>query len=55
MSIFGVVSGRHCLLSSHSGIIEGAKLLRNMGFELIMVEPGKADKGKNTGRYIIET
>ena len=44
------------------GNIEGAKILGNMGFEpqgenltLIMVEAGKADKGKNTGRYIIET
>ena len=39
--------------------IEGAKILGNMGFEpqgenlsLIMVEAGK---GKNAGRYIIET
>ena len=41
------------------GDLKGAKLLGNMGFEavrrvfsLIMVKP---DKGKNTGRYIIET
>ena len=42
--------------------VEGARILRDMGFEpqgenlsLIMIEAGKDSKGKNTGRYIIET
>jgi hypothetical protein len=64
MSIFGslgvVTAGFKTLVACFSfGDIEGAKLLGNMGFEpqgenlsLIMVEAGK---GKNTGRYIIET
>ena len=64
MSIFGslgvVTAGFKTLLACFSfGDIEGAKILGNMGFEpqgenlsLIMVETGK---GKNTGRYIIET
>ena len=68
MSIFGslgVVSvGFKRLVACFSfGDIERAKLLGNIGFEpqgenlsLIMVEAGsKAGKGKNTGRYIIET
>jgi hypothetical protein len=64
MSIFGslgvAIAGFKTLVACISfGDIEGAKLLGNMGFEpqgenlsLIMVETGK---GKNTGRYIIET
>ena len=64
MSIFGslgvVIAGFKTLIACFSfGDIEGAKILGNMGFEpqgenlsLIMVETGK---GKNTGRYIIET
>ena len=64
MSIFGslgvVTAGFKTLIACFSfGDIEGAKMLGNMGFEpqgenlsLIMVETGK---GKNTGRYIIET
>jgi hypothetical protein len=64
MSIFGslgvVTAGFKTLVACFSfGDIEGAKILGNMGFEpqgenlsLIMVEAGK---GKNTGRYIIET
>ena len=64
MSIFGslgvVIAGFKTLIACFSfGNIEGAKILGNMGFEpqgenlsLIMVETGK---GKNTGRYIIET
>ena len=64
LSIFrslGVVSaGFKTLVACFSfGDIEGAKVLGNMGFEpqgenlsLIMVEAGK---GKNAGRYIIET
>src|ERR1700728_1478915 len=64
MSIFGslgvVTAGFKTLVACFSyGDIEGAKILGNMGFEpqgenlsLIMVETGK---GKNTGRYIIET
>jgi hypothetical protein len=64
MSIFGslgvVTAGFKTLVACFSfGDIEGAKVLGNMGFEpqgenlsLIMVEAGK---GKNTGRYIIET
>ena len=67
MSIFGslgvVSAGFKTLAACLSfGNIEGAKILGNMGFEpqgenlsLIMVEAGKASKGKNTGRYIIET
>ena len=50
---------RHSLLAFSFGDIEGAKILGNMGFDqqgenlsLIMVEGGK---GKNAGRYIIET
>ena len=64
MSIFGslgvVSAGFKTLIACFSfGGIEGAKILGNMGFEplgenlsLIMVEAGK---GKNAGRYIIET
>ena len=64
MSIFGslgvVTAGFKTLVACFSfGDTEGAKILGNMGFEpqgenlsLIMVETGK---GKNTGRYIIET
>ena len=64
MSIFGslgvVTAGFKTLIACFSfGDIEGAKVLGNMGFEpqgenlsLIMVDTGK---GKNTGRYIIET
>ena len=64
MSIFGslgvVSAGFKTLVACFSfGDIEGAKILGNMGFEpqgenlsLIMVEAGK---GKNEGRYIIET
>ena len=64
MSIFGslgvVSAGFKTLVACFSfGGIEGAKILGNMGFEpqgenlsLIMVETGK---GKNSGRYIIET
>ena len=64
MSIFGslgvVIAGFKTLIACFSfGDIEGAKILGNMGFEpqgenlsLIMVEAGK---GKNTGRYIIDT
>jgi hypothetical protein len=64
MSIFGslgvVTAGFKTLVACFSfGDIEGAKVLGNMGFEpqgenlsLIMVEAGK---GKNTGRYIIES
>ena len=64
MSLFGslglVTAGFKTLLACFSfRDIEGAKILGNMGFEpqgenlsLIMVETGK---GKNTGRYIIET
>ena len=64
MSIFGslgvVRAGFKTLVACFSwGDIEGAKILGNMGFEpqgenlsLIMVEAGK---GKNAGRYIIET
>ena len=64
MSIFGslgvVSAGFKTLVACFSlGGVEGAKILGNMGFEpqgenlsLIMVE---ADKGKNKGRYIIET
>ena len=64
MSIFGslgmVSAGFKTLVSCFSlGGIEGAKILGNMGFDpegenlsLIMLEAGK---GKNTGRYIIET
>ena len=64
MSIFGslgvVTAGFKTLIACFLfGDIEGAKVLGNMGFEpqgenlsLIMVETGK---GKNTGRYIIET
>ena len=64
MSIFGslgvVSAGFKTLVACFSfGDVEGAKILGNMGFEpqgenlsLIMVETGK---GKNTGRYIIET
>ena len=67
MSIFGslgvVSAGFKTLVTCFTfGGIEGAKILRNMGFEpqgenlsLIMVEAGKAGKGKNTGCYIIET
>ena len=40
--------------------VAGTKILGNTEFEpqgenllLVMVEAGKADKGKNTGRYII--
>ena len=67
MSIFGslgVVSAGFKTLAACFSFrnIEGAKILGNMGFEpqgenlsLIMVEAGKAGKGKNTGRYIIET
>ena len=64
MSIFGslgvVSAGFKTLVACFSfRNIEGAKILGNMGFEpqgenlsLIMVESGK---GKNTGRYIIES
>ena len=64
MSIFGslgvVSAGFRTLAACTSyGNIEGAKILGNMGFvpqgenlSLIMVEAGK---GKNAGRYIIET
>jgi hypothetical protein len=64
MSIFGslgvVSAGFKTFVACISfGGIEGAKILGNMGFKpqgenlsLIMVEAGK---GKNTGRYIIET
>jgi hypothetical protein len=64
MSIFGslglVIAGFKALVACFTfGNFEGAKILGNMGFEpqgenlsLIMVEVGK---GKNTGRYIIET
>ncbi|KAF8803107.1 hypothetical protein BYT27DRAFT_7073408, partial [Phlegmacium glaucopus] len=64
MSIFGslgiVSAGYKTLIACFSFRgIEGAKLLGNMGFEpqgenlsLIMVETGK---GRNQGRYIIET
>ena len=64
MSIFGslgvVSAGFKTLVACFSfGDIEGAKILGNMGFEpqgenlsLIMVDAGK---GKNAGRYIIET
>ena len=64
ISIFGslgvVSAGFKTLVACSSyGNIEGAKILGNMGFEpqgenlgLIMVEAGK---GKNAGRYIIET
>ena len=64
MSIFGslgVVSAGFKTLAACFSFrgIEGAKILGNMGFEprgenlsLIMVDAGK---GKNTGRYIIET
>ena len=64
MSIFGslgvVIAGFKTLIACISfGGIEGAKILGNMGFEpqgenlsLIMVESGK---GKDSGRYIIET
>ena len=64
MSIFGslgvVSAGFKTLVACFSfGGIEGAKILGNMGFEpqgenllLIMVEAGK---GKNKGRYVIET
>ena len=64
MSIFGslgvVSAGFKTLVACFSfGDIDGAKILGNMGFEpqgknlsLIMVEAGK---GKNAGRYIIET
>ncbi|KAF8803114.1 hypothetical protein BYT27DRAFT_7057508, partial [Phlegmacium glaucopus] len=64
MSIFGslgmVSAGYKTLIACFSFRgIEGAKLLGNMGFEpqgenlsLIMVETGK---GRNAGRYIIET
>ena len=64
MSIFGslgvVKVGFKTLVACFSfGTVDGAKLLGNMGFEpqgenlsLIMVEGGK---GKNAGRYIIET
>ena len=64
MSIFGslgvVTAGFKTLVACFSfGKTEGAKILGNMGFEpqgenlsLIMVEVGK---GKNAGRYIIET
>ena len=64
MSIFGILglvsAGFKTLLACFSfRDIEGAKILGNMGFEphgenlsLIMVETGK---GKNAGRYIIET
>ena len=67
MSIFGslgaVSAGFKTLVACFSfRDIEGAKILGNIGFEpqgenhsLIMVEAGKADKGKNTGRYVIET
>ena len=67
MSIFGslgvVSAGFKTLFACISiGDIEGGKILGNMGFEpqgenlsLIMVEAGKACKGKNPGRYIIET
>ena len=67
MSIFGslgvVIAGFKTFVACISfGGIEGAKILRNIGFEpqgenlsLIMVEAGKASKGKDTGRYIIET
>jgi len=67
MSIFGslgvVSAGFKTLVACFSfGGIEGAKILGNIGFEpegenlsLIMVEAGKASKGKNAGRYIIET
>jgi hypothetical protein len=63
MSIFGslgvVIAGFKTLVACFSfGNIEGAKILGNMGFEpqgenlsLIMVEAGKASKGKNTGCY----
>ena len=63
MSIFGslgvVSAGFKTLLACFSfGDIEGAKILRNMGFEpqgenlsLIMFEGGK---GENKGRYVIE-
>ena len=64
MSIFGslgvVSAGFKTLVSCFLfGNIEGAKILGNMGFEpqgenlsLIMVEAGK---GKNAGRYVVET
>ena len=64
MSIFGslgvVIAGFKTLVACFSFRgIEGAKILGNMGFEpqgenlsLIMVEAGK---GKNSGRYIIDT
>jgi hypothetical protein len=64
MSVFGslgvVSAGFKTLVACFTfGDIEGAKILGNMGFEpqgenlsLIMVEAGK---GKNGGRYIIET
>ena len=67
MSIFGslgvVSAGFKTLIACFSfRDIEGAKVLGNMGFEpqgenlsLIMVEVGKANTGKNTGSYIIET
>ena len=64
ISIFGslgvVTAGFKTLVACFTfGDIEGAKILGNMGFEpqgenlsLIMVE---ANKGKSTGRYVIET
>ena len=67
MSIFGslgaVSAGFKTLVACFSfRDIEGAKILGNIEFEpqgenlsLIMVEAGKADKGKNTGRYVIKT
>ena len=67
MSIFGslgvVSAGFKTFVACFSfGNIEGAKILGNMGFKpqgenlsLIMVKAGKASKGKNTQRYIIET
>ena len=67
MSIFGslgvVSAGFKTLVACFSfRDIEGAKILGNMGFEpqgenlsLIMVEPGKVGKGKNSECYIIES
>jgi hypothetical protein len=58
-SSLGVVSAEFKTLDVcfSFGDIEGEKLLE--GFEpqgaKFMVEPAKADKGKNTGRCIIET
>ena len=55
-----VTEGFKTLVACSFEVIEGAKILGNMGFEpqgenlsLIMVEVGKAKK--NTGRYTIET